>query len=250
MLRGLYTAASGMMSQMTRQGIISNNLNNATTTGYKQDITSQGVFRRMLMSRIGGGDTPAGAAELGGFIADSGSVRSTTDYAQGSLTETGGELDLALTGPGFFAVQTPTGLQVTRSGAFSRDAEGRLVTTDGALVLGAGGPLTLPPGPVMVAGDGTITVAGQPAGQLRIVQFEDDQLVKAGATRFAPRAGAEPAAAAAAVNQGFLEAANVDFTRAMADMMAASRSYEASQRMVQMQDELLGKAVNEVGRVA
>src|SRR5687768_3973989 len=124
MLRGLYTSASGMMAQMARQGIITNNVNNATTTGYKQDLTSQGLFWRMLMDRVERadlpvGDTTAAAAPLGEAIATAGAIRSTTDFAQGGLTDTGGELELALTGPGFFAVQTPTGVQLTRDGAFA-----------------------------------------------------------------------------------------------------------------------------------
>jgi flagellar basal-body rod protein FlgG len=246
MLRGLYTAASGMMAQMTRQGIVANNLANATTPGYKQDIATQGFFQRLFLSRL----DPAGASPLGALGSSAGAVSAHADFAQGALSDTGGELDLALTGDGFFAVQTPDGLQVTRNGAFGRDAEGRLTTTDGALVLGVDGPLTLPPGRVRVEGDGAISVDGQPAGRLQIVRFEADQLDKVGAGRFAPRAGAAPQPATAAVNQGFLEASNVDLTRAVTDMMAASRSYEANQRMLQIQDDLLGKAVNEVGRLA
>ena len=118
-------------------------------------------------------------------------------------------------------------------------------------MLGEDGPLTLPPGPVLVEGDGVLTVGGRAVGRLRLALLPPDQLEKDALNRYAPRGGAAPAPApAAAVNQGFLEGANVDLTRATADMMSASRSYEASQRLMQMQDELLGKAVNEVGRVA
>jgi flagellar basal-body rod protein FlgG len=255
MLRGLYTSASGMMAQMARQGVINNNINNATTVGFKQEIPTQGLFWRLLLNRIQRtdppvGDTTAEAAPLSPATTTAGALRATTDFGQGSLRETGDELELAISGPGFFVVQTPAGEQLTRDGTFARDASGRLVATDGSPVLGTNGPLTLPPGPVVVASDGTITVAGQTVGQLRLVQAPADRLTRVGLNRFAPQVGTTPTPATeAAVNQGFLEAANVDLTRAVTDMMSATRSYEASQRMIQLQDELLGKAVNDVGRV-
>jgi flagellar basal-body rod protein FlgG len=255
MLRGLYTSASGMLAQMTRQAIVTNNINNATTTGFKQELTSQGLFWRLLLDRVQRADLPvagatAAATPIGPAITTAGAIRATTDHAQGSLTDTGGELDLALTGPGYFAVQTPTGVQLTRDGAFTRDAQGRLVAADGALVLGVSGPLTLPDGPVAVAADGTLTVGDQAVGQLQLLDAPPEQLTRAGQNRFALLAGAAPVpATAAAVNQGFLERSNVDVTRAVTDMMSAARAYEANQRLVQIQDELLGKAVNEVGRV-
>lgn len=254
MLRGLYTSASGMLAQMARQAIVTNNINNATTSGFKQELTSQGLFWQMLLDRVQRADRPAAdtaaAIPIGPAITTAGALRATTDHTQGGLTDTGGELDLALTGPGFFAVQTPTGVQLTRDGSFARDAQGRLVAADGALVLGVGGPLTLPDGPVAIAADGTITVGDQAVGQLQLLEAPPEQLTRAGQNRFALLAGAAPVPATnAAVNQGFLERSNVDITRAVTDMMSAARAYEANQRLIQLQDELLGKAVNEVGRV-
>jgi len=255
MLRGLYTSASGMMAQLTRQAINTNNINNLSTTGYKQDLSSQGLFWRMMMNRIQRADVPVGdqtanASPLGEAVTTAGAVRSTVDYAQGSLEDTGRELDLALTGPGYFVVQTPTGPQLTRDGAFGRDAQGRLVADDGAFVLGADGPITVPDGQIVVGDAGEIIVAGQAVGQVRLAQAAPDQVTKAGQNRFALRGGGAPEPAPdTAVNQGFLERSNVDSTRAATDMMAASRAYEANQRLVQMQDDLLGKAVNEIGRV-
>jgi flagellar basal-body rod protein FlgG len=255
MLRGLYTSASGMMLQMARQGAVSHNLANATTTGFKQDVTSQSLFHSLLLNRIERSDQPVGeytaqATPLGPLVTTAGAQRSRIDLGQGAMTATGLELDIALSGPGFLQVQTANGPRLTRDGALLRDAQGRLVAADGSPVLGPTGPLTLPDGPISIAHDGRILAGDRPVGQLQIVELPADQLIKDGLNRFRPRAGAQPAASpTTTIHQGFIEASNVDMTRAITEMMAAARAFEAGQRLIQVQDDLLAKTVNDVGRL-
>jgi flagellar basal-body rod protein FlgF len=244
MIRGIYSAASGLLAQMARQLAISNNLANLNTPGYRQDLTSLREYPGLDLFRLYDGQA-AQVGELGAGVATELGV---VDLSQGALVDTGNPLDLAISGPAFFAVQTPEGIRYTRDGSFSRSAQGILVNALGFPVLGEGGtPIQLPDGEVTVDGDGTITAGGQQVGRLLLAEFQPGQLRKAGSNLF-EALGAGGTAANSAVNQGFLEMANVDVPQAVVDMMAATRSYEASLRLLQMQDEILSKSVNEIGR--
>ncbi len=245
MIRGIYSAASGLLAQMARQLAISNNLANLNTPGYRQDITSLEEYPALDLFRLFDGQ-PAWVGALGTGVA---APPPMVDLAQGALVDTGRPLDLAISGPAFFAVQTPEGVRYTRDGSFSRNAQGFLVNSSGYPVLGEGGPVQLPEGEVLVSGDGTIAVGGQQIGRLLLTEFQPGQVRKVGANLFEATGQGQPPANSA-VNQGFLEMANVDLAQAVVDMMAATRSYEASLRLLQMQDEILSRSVNDVGRTA
>jgi len=167
--------------------------------------------------------------------------------------ETGNPLDLAINGAGFFAVQTPSGTLYTRDGTFFRDSEGRLARADGGLLLSEDdAPLQVGTGDIIVEGDGTVSSGGQTVGRIRVVDFDPTQrLLKLGSNYLAPEDPVTPeiAAAGAAISQGFLERSNVDLARASVEMITAVRSYEASQRMIQLQDQTLDRAINDVGKV-
>ncbi|MGQ9674412.1 MAG: flagellar basal-body rod protein FlgF [Chloroflexota bacterium] len=255
MIRGLYTAASGMMANIIRQQATTNNLANVNTPGYKEDAPLPVAFPEMLVASVGGVSRfpavpwypPVGDLGTGIVI---GGVE--TNLSQGSLKETSNSLDLAIDGEAFFAVQAENGATYyTRNGAFARDATGRLVTADGFLVLGEMGPFQLPEGEVTVAEDGTVAVDGHAAGRIRVVEFSDGTVLqKMGNCLFAPVGGEQPATAVnSSVRQGFLEMSNVDAARSMVEMMSALRSYEAEQRALSVQNQTLGLAVNELGRV-
>ncbi len=255
MIRGIYAAASGMVANFKRQLITTNNLTNVSTPGYKQDVSSASEFANFLVVK-----DPATAYMPGSaydFVGPSGSGTELDmvqlDLSQGSLRETGNPLDLAISGPGFFAIQTETGTVYTRDGTFMQDAQGYLCRADGAFVLSEiNTPLQLPPGEVSVAGDGTVTVGDQTIGRIKLVDFAPGEvLVKVGNNCLVPEnAGAqELPAQGAAVSQGFLEHSNVDIAKATVDMLSALRSYEASQRLLQLQDQTLAVAVNEVAKV-
>ncbi|MCL4533660.1 MAG: flagellar basal-body rod protein FlgF [Bacteroidetes bacterium] len=254
MIRGIYAAASGMVANFRRQLILSNNISNVSTPGYKQDVTSSSEFANLLMAT----DAQAQGGTLGpwDFIGPTGAGTELDavklDMSQGDLTETGNPLDLAISGPGYFAVQTPSGTAYTRNGTFFRDALGRLTTADGGLVLGDDGPIQIGAGDIAVSSDGTVSAGGEVAGRVRLVDFgPQENMVKTGNNYLAPEnpAAQEGPAQRAAISQGFLEHSNVDLAKAMVDVMSAMRSYEASQKMIQLQDQTLAAAVSEVGKV-
>jgi flagellar basal body rod protein FlgG len=175
-----------------------------------------------------------------------------TNYTAGALKQTDQPFDMALAGDGFFAVQTPDGERYTRDGRFTRDANNHLVTVDGNLLLGSNNqPITVPQGVTTgIASDGKVTVDNQAAGQIKLVTFANlkTDILRDGPNTFS---AVNPGTVAtnASLKQGFLESSNVDPAKAMTQMMTVSRAYEAAQRLMQMQDEMLGKAVNEVGQV-
>lgn len=245
MIRGMYQSAAALMAQMSRQIMVSDNLANVTTPGYKAKRTTVGDFREMMLNRISEGtSTPIGALSI--------AVRPEQpefDLRQGALVETGRPLDLAIAGPAFFAIQTPDGVQYTRDGSFGLDANRQLVTADGLPVLGIGGPIVIPEGEIRVEPDGTILVDGEAVGQIQMIEFPDDAPMTAvGQNRFIIDAGGE-LSEVAGISQGFLEQSNVDLNQTMVEMLAAGRSYALAQRMLQVSDSTLGLAVNEIGRI-
>ena len=255
MNRGLYAATAGMMGMLSRVQTISNNLANVNTTGYREDTLRLTTFPQQLMQRLfaTGGAIPVGTSAMG-IVAES----TVTKFTQGALKSTDNPLDVAVQGTGFFQVQTPQGVRYTRDGTFRRDGNNQLVTSQGDQVLNPTGlPITVPAGQVVILTNGEIhriddvTGAELPVGQLGIVEFgEPGQLRKTGNNLFEDPglAQAQPAQASL-VRQSYLETSNVDPTRAMSDLMVAQRTYEASARMVQLQDDITSRAVNDVGRI-
>ncbi len=253
MIRGIYSAASALIAGLFRQELISHNLANVNTAGFKELTTGLDEFNRLPLSRLSGdagagaSGTIVGSASLG--VVTTGAV---TNFSAGALRETKQPFDLALSGDGFFRIQTPDGERYTRDGRFTRDGNGHLVTVDRNLLLGADGqPLVVPQGDTIIESNGRITVDGRAAGQIGLADFAkpDTDLKRDGQNLFAAADGVTSTASTAGVHQGFLETSNVDVTRAMASMMSVARAYEAAQRAIQLQDEMTGKAVNEIGRV-
>jgi flagellar basal-body rod protein FlgG len=251
MLRSLYIAGTGMLVQRKKMDVLTNNIANVETTGYKTDTLLSRSFKDMLIERM---NDPAvinisnsvGPLNTGVHIDEV-----VVNFLQGNLEETERLTDLALDGPGFFTVLTPNGERYTRDGGFGINSEGCLVTADGYYVQGSGGAINVGLGGFAVDSQGNITVDGNFVDQLKIVSFEDlAGLRKTGSNLYVNYTGqAASQAELGSVRQGALEASNVDITRQMVDMMEISRTYELNQRMVKMIDESLGKTVNEVGRV-
>ncbi|SDD82650.1 flagellar basal-body rod protein FlgF [Sporomusa acidovorans] len=246
MIRGIYTAASGMLAETTRADTIANNLANGSTTGYKKDVAISKDFANILIRRINdGGDAPViGSMGVGTLIDEVATIHTT-----GSVRTTGNPLDFAIEGRGFFAIQTQAGIRYTRNGSFTRNSRGQLVNSDGQLVLGQnGGPIQLPEGTVTVNGSGIVTVDGTNVGQLQVVEFDNErQLVKEGASLFRAANNGRPATGT--VEQGCLEQSNVNVVSEMVNLISGYRAYEVNAKTVQTHDELLDKAVNEVGKV-
>jgi flagellar basal-body rod protein FlgG len=177
-----------------------------------------------------------------------------TDLSQGDVRETGNELDMALVGPGYFEMQSPEGETFyTRDGQFTRDGVGRLVDQRGNFLMGDSGVIRVAQGAVTVDPDGTVYADGEQVDQLRVMKFAPDtQLQKMGDNAFTatdPNVRPTFVDATTLVQQGAVEGSNVDPNKAVVEMMSAARSYEAAQRMVQLNDSILERAVNDLGRV-
>lgn len=253
MIKGLYAAASAMLAGLTRQNLLSHNLSNVDTPGFRQMLTTLDDFLTTPVSTTPGMSRDNRLRALGDLGLGTETAPEINDFTQGALKQTGQPLDFAIQGEGFFRVQTPNGERYTRDGRFIRDANGQLVTVDGYAVLSStGAPITLPEGEVSVAPDGTINVNGQVVGQLGLAAFANPatELTRdslAGNTFAA--AGAPTGTNAGTVQQGFLEMANVNPAQLMTQMVAVGRAYEAAQQLVHVQDDLLGRAIATLGRL-
>ncbi len=225
MERGLYIAASGMLAEMVRQDQISNDLANASTPGYRSDRATQRSFGEILLQNTKTGQS-IGSLGMGTEI-DS----VVTDTTPGAIRDTGEPLDFAIDGEGYFAVQTPQGVRYTRDGQFARSANGTLITATGNQVLSRTG------GPVAVGNDGNVDATSLAVFTLGgKIGKQGDSLLTGTAT-----------AGGGTVRSGALESSNADPTRAMVDMIASFRAFEAGQRVITTIDETLSKAANQVG---
>lgn len=218
------TRQSGLLKEMQA---VANNIANVSTTGFRREGVLFAEHVRALPAE-------------GGSIAMTEARGRWTDGAQGVLVRTGGVLDLAIEGEGFFRVLTPAGERLTRAGAFSRNGEGDVVTPDGHLLLDeGGGPINLPfeAQAIAVAADGTLSVDGEPAALIGVVMAEDaTKLFRETGVLFRYEGDPMPAEGATVV-QGFLEQSNVDAVTEMARMIAVQRAYEYGQKLVEQEDE-------------
>lgn len=254
MLRGIYTAASGMLKDMQRQDVVANNLANVSTPGYKRDMAVCRSFADLLIQRENDQE-PAGRAVSGknpiiGSLGFGTGVYSTvTIHEPGGLQETDNPLDVAIAGEGYFVVDTPQGRRYTRDGSFTLNADGVLTDGQGQAVLGQQGPITIQGGEPVIDQTGRVFVNGQEVDRLQIVSFNNlAGLQKVGDNFFTTTENPVPLNNPQ-VKQGFLEDSNVNVVREMVEMIDVMRSYEANQKVVQAQDGTLEKTVNEVGKV-
>lgn len=251
-MRGLYLAEAAMLTQQARLNLISNNLANQRSAGYKKDDLAQTSFGEWLVhcqGRTGPARSSGSAVRPVGTMALSvavGTIR--TEFAPGVIEETGRELDFAL-GEGYFTVQGDEGLFYTRNGRFFLDSNGYLVTSTGLPVLGEEGPIRLNSGDFTVDREGLICHRGLPQDRLRVTFFSPEaQLEKIGDNYF------RLLNAETAVENGVprlywrcLENSNVELTEEMVALLQVRRSFEAAQKMLSSYDQLLGRAANELG---
>jgi flagellar basal-body rod protein FlgF len=243
MERGLYIAASGMLTELVRQDQLANDLANASTPGYKADRSAQSTFGELLLSNSATAQ-PIGALGLGVQIAET-----KTDMSQGPVKQTGEPLDVALQGAGFLVVKTPTGTAYTRDGQLAVDAKGGLMTSTGLPVLDAQGAQINVAGhasDLQIAPDGTIRGGGKTLGKLAIASLTNPS--KLGDNLFTGTAGAAPAGTT--VQQGAIESSDIDAARVMVDMITSLRAYESSQRVIHSIDETLSRGIDSAGAVS
>ena len=257
MLRTLLTARQAMHLEQTRIDTLANNLANVATAGFRQVLTS--VSERLPASA--GADQPGlaqGDRIAGGPLSRRTgrtlSMSHVVDHRPGPLQSTGRGTDVALSGRGFFVVHDKEGAEhFTRDGSFRLDETGRLTTPGGLAVQGTGGPINVAGGKISVDTDGTITVGGANRGRLRVVTFDQPQNLEHRGDGLLRASGSltpkdiEPGETT--VMQGYLEGSNVDPVRTLVDMIAAQRAFEVESKVLQANDEMLGKSVNTLGRV-
>ncbi|MGZ9586296.1 flagellar hook-basal body protein [Paenibacillus marinisediminis] len=285
MLRGLYTAASGMMTQQRRHDTVTNNIANMNTPGYKSVNTVQHTFPE-LMIQLMGNDAAAGA-QLGKLSTGVFGEEGRHVFTQGDLMQTNQMSDFALVSdievPGvvfdqsgksvdeqgnvtykpeaFFTVREGDQIRYTRDGHFQLNANGQLMTADGALVLNTNNqPIVLNNinmSDVVVNEQGQLFNGRTGAGlgqAILVTRIEDpNKLLRVGNGRYRLEDGAaagQPVQPGdVRIQQGYLERSNVDPLQSQVDLMSAYRAYEANQKIIQFYDRTLEKAANEVGRV-
>ena len=225
MERGLYIAAAGMVAEQVRQDQIANDLANAATPGYKADRSQQRSFSDMLLENTKTGET-IGKLGSGPII-----TKKVTDLTPEALRSTQEPLDLAIAGPGYFAVQTDKGVKYTRDGSFKAAANGTLSDQLGNTVLGTDRKA------VKVNADGTVDPS-------KVGNFALTNVKKSGDSYFT---GTAAGTGKGEVQSGVLEGSGVDAGRTMVDMMASLRAFEAGQKAIQTIDGTLQQAAGQVG---
>ncbi|WP_187431666.1 Flagellar basal-body rod protein FlgG [Roseobacter fucihabitans] len=227
-----YTTLTRQAGLMREMRVVANNIANTATSGYRQEGL---VFSEYVQAIEGASSLSMGQ----------GNVRHTS-FHQGALTQTGGTFDFAIEGEGFFLVETPAGERLTRSGAFSPNADGDLVTFDGYRVLDAGGaPVFVPPGAadVAVSADGTISSEGNPIGQIGVVRpLNAREMIREDGVMFRADEGYEPAEDAR-VLQRFVENSNVDSILQITRMIEVQRAYELGASFLDAEDQRLRQAL-------
>lgn len=223
-------AYSALEARMKIVDVIANNLANANTVGFKRD------FGTVLENETG-------------F-----DVGTKVDLSSGDLIKTDNELDVAIHGPGFFAVETPAGVRYTRSGNFGLNAAGEIVTRDSMKVLStSGSPIVVGDGNVEIQDGGVVKVDGNEVATLKVVTFKDGvQLQKEGFYRFVfngEAADIQPVSDPQ-VKSGYLERSNVNAIDEMVHLMSAYREFEAVQRTLKtLMTDMNSRLIQELGRL-
>src|SRR5574344_461389 len=254
MIRGWYIGASGMNAQQNRLDAISNNLANVDTTGYKKDIPVSKSFSELLLRRTeadGVYKTPFGSADAAPIIGKLGLGVETnelyTDFDQGSFKSTDTNTDMALSGKGFFAVQTPDGERDTRNGNFILGKEGMLETKNGYPVLGENGPIVVPDDKFIVNEDGMVYTKQDNTliDRIKVVRFDNERYLKKmgeslwNTNEISGQAHIAEGSERPKFLQGYTEASNVNVVNEMVQMIEVNRAYEANQKSIQSEDSMM-----------
>lgn len=238
MVKGLRHAALALIPKIAQQDVVSNNLANVSTPGFKRDR----LFVEILKDQTGDPSPDAQGLSL--------RERMATDHAQGQLRRTGEATDLALNGDGFFVVRTANGERLTRGGSFHVSGDGAVLDAAGNALMTTDGELYVDPTSPMphVGADGTLTSDGRPLGRLRVATISDpDDLLKVGGNLY--RGGTWSDAENFEIRQGHVEDSNAVGIQEMTTMISLFRGFEAAQKAIQIQGDSVDTAVSQVGRV-
>lgn len=267
--RGVYAALSGAMAQAQRLDTIANNIANVNTPGFKRD---EQTFREYLTANerpdevLDASKIPNSIESFydmkSGDLSFVDSAGTYTDHSQGRLVATGGQLDVALDGAGYFEVMTPGGLRLTRQGGFNIDGQGQLVTKEGYPVMAQGAPGADPASRVIrltgegqprISEDGQVFQGNDALGQVSVVEVANrDHLSKIGDGFYDFKPGTQPEVSNAqnvTLRQGFIETSNVNIVKEMTDMITATRTFETAKKAIDAYDSMNDKLVNQVGKV-
>ncbi|MBI5454771.1 MAG: flagellar basal-body rod protein FlgF [Deltaproteobacteria bacterium] len=233
--RSIFVALSGAVIQEKRLEVLTDNLANVNTAGFKKQ---KPLFEDAMPDAYG--------------IRDFASMdKVVTDMSQGPSEKTGRMLDLAIKGEGFFVLNTRNGLRYTRDGSFTLATDGTLMSREGFPVTGEKGVIKLTSPEVAIDAEGNIREKGAIVDRLRVVSFTNLMDLKREGNFFMPVEGAKETAVSrdTAIDQGYVETSNVNAVRAMTTMIEAMRSFETHTKMIQAIDDMTKKAIDEVGRV-
>jgi len=250
MVNGMLEASRGCLKEEIRMDVIANNLANSTGIGFKKDRVS---FQQYLDQET---TTPQELTEEG-LTRDPYLLTVDVDMSEGDIQTTGNELDLAITGDGFFKINTSEGVRYTRKGNFMLDADGNLVTQEGYPVLGKAGTINIPVSDTsnntLVIGDqGTISVDETIVGQLDIVKFDDNKSLVKDEKNLFRNDSDKPEVAIdndTSVKQGYVELSNVNVAEEMVSMIHSMRAFESYQKAMKAIDQMNNEAINQVGRL-
>ena len=256
MMNSLWIAKTGMTAQQTQLDVISHNLANVSTTGFKRN---NAVFEDLIyqnLRQVGSQTTEENQLPTGLHLGLGVNVVATSrNFTQGSLQQSGNSLDVAITGNGFFEIQLPDGtIGYTRDGSFKLDAQGRLVTSGGLPVANG---ITVPQGATSISisesGVVSATLAGNPQpqqlGQLAMSSFINaaglqpvgQNMYKESAASGAPQQGQPGTNGLGVMRQGFLETSNVNVVEELVTMIQTQRAYEMNSKAIQTSDQMLAK---------
>lgn len=259
MIRSLYTSAWSMLAKSKEMDVISNNLANVNTNGYKKDVTVFKSFSDVMARRINDNNYTAGIknGDIGSLQLGSDIGQIFTYYKTGAALNTESKLDFAidLSDKAFFTMGEKNENEefnelYTRDGSFNINEKGFLINKNGKYVMGQNGPIQLNSENFAVSADGSILVNNQVVDKLKIKQFKDtNTLRKIGENLVQTTDQSQEEEFTGIIRQGFLEQSNVNSVQEMVDMINAMRSYEASQKLMQFMDGTLEKVTNEVGVV-
>ena len=282
MVRGVYTGASGMIAEQYRLDVVANNLANVDKPGFKRDTATFKAFPEMMAARTEDDGVvifPLGSTDIRPYVGRLGTGVEVnevfTEWEQGSLRETGNQLDIALGDKGFFAVETPHGERYTRNGSFLIDKDNYLVTKHGYKVMGENGYIQIKSNNFNIDEEGRISINRRYQDNedfvqftdnewedeeildtLKIVRFENERYLKKEGESFwvdtdisGPAYIAQKGVDRPKVLSRFLEMSNVNPINEMVRMIEVQRAYELNSKTISTHDTLIGRVVNEVGRV-
>lgn len=282
MVRGVYTGASGMIAQQERLDVVANNLANVDKPGFKRDTATFKAFPEMMAARTEDDGVvifPLGSTDIRPYVGRMGTGVEVnevfTEWEQGSLRETGNQLDIALSDKGFFTIETPNGERYTRNGSFLIDKDNYLVTKHGYKVMGENGYIQIKTNNYVIDEEGRVSVNKRYQNNddfvqmtqnewkdeeildtLKIVRFENERYLKKEGESFwvdtqisGPSYIAQKGIDRPKVLSRFLEMSNVNPINEMVRMIEVQRAYELNSKSIATHDTLIGRVVNEVGRV-